>query len=43
MAEIIPKEIALQALNIIIQLHSEKILEKKRVINLQKKELWKLF
>ncbi|KAK6922859.1 hypothetical protein RJ641_011163 [Dillenia turbinata] len=40
---IIPKETALQALNTIIQLHFEKTLEKKRAVDLQKKELWKLF
>ncbi|KAK3211553.1 hypothetical protein EZV62_015128 [Acer yangbiense] len=39
----IPKETALQALNTIIQLHFEKTLEKKRAIDLQKKELQKLF
>ncbi|GKU95143.1 hypothetical protein SLEP1_g8541 [Rubroshorea leprosula] len=39
----IPKETALQALNTIIQLHFEKTLEKKRAIDLQKKELHKLF
>ncbi|KAJ8765265.1 hypothetical protein K2173_011962 [Erythroxylum novogranatense] len=38
----IPKETALQALNTIIQLHFEKTLEKKRAIDLQKKELHKL-
>lgn len=38
-----PKETALQALNTIIQLHFEKTLEKKRAIDLQKKELHKLF
>ncbi|XP_054793903.1 uncharacterized protein LOC129310152 [Prosopis cineraria] len=37
------KETALQALNTIIQLHFEKTLEKKRAIDLQKKELHKLF
>ncbi|KAL8465934.1 hypothetical protein ACS0TY_035152 [Phlomoides rotata] len=37
------KEAALQALNTIIQLHFEKTLEKKRAVDLQKKELWKLF
>jgi len=40
---IIPKETALQALNTIIQLHFEKTLEKKRAVDLQKKQLWKLF
>ncbi|KAJ0039905.1 hypothetical protein Pint_27102 [Pistacia integerrima] len=40
---LIPKETALQALNTIIQLHFEKTLEKKRAIDLQKKELHKLF
>ncbi|KAG8383763.1 hypothetical protein BUALT_Bualt04G0047600 [Buddleja alternifolia] len=39
----IPKETAFQALNTIIQLHFEKTLEKKRAVDLQKKELWKLF
>ncbi|KAI3947894.1 hypothetical protein MKX01_034559 [Papaver californicum] len=39
----VPKETALQALNTIIQLHFEKTLDKKRAIDLQKKELWKLF
>ncbi|KAL9158899.1 hypothetical protein ABFS82_08G098800 [Erythranthe guttata] len=39
----IPKDAALQALNTIIQLHFEKTLEKKRAVDLQKKELWKLF
>ncbi|XP_019416248.1 PREDICTED: uncharacterized protein LOC109327527 [Lupinus angustifolius] len=38
-----PKETAFQALNTIIQLHFEKTLEKKRAIDLQKKELHKLF
>ncbi|KAG5019401.1 hypothetical protein AAZX31_06G143100 [Glycine max] len=37
------KETAFQALNTIIQLHFEKTLEKKRAIDLQKKELHKLF
>ncbi|KAK9272970.1 hypothetical protein L1049_003350 [Liquidambar formosana] len=41
--QVIPKETALQALNTIIQLHFEKTLEKKRAVDLQKKELWKLF
>ncbi|XP_074295545.1 uncharacterized protein LOC141623331 [Silene latifolia] len=40
---IIPKETALQTLNTIIQLHFEKTLEKKRAVDLQKKQLWKLF
>ncbi|KAI3773783.1 hypothetical protein L1987_48316 [Smallanthus sonchifolius] len=39
----IPKETAPLALNTIIQLHFEKTLEKKRAVDLQKKELWKLF
>ncbi|MQL79720.1 hypothetical protein Taro_012168 [Colocasia esculenta] len=39
----VAKETAIQALNTIIQLHSEKTLEKKRAVDLQKKELWKLF
>ncbi|XP_038883211.1 uncharacterized protein LOC120074230 [Benincasa hispida] len=39
----ISKDTALQALNTIIQLHFEKTLEKKRAIDLQKKELHKLF
>ncbi|KAL5555740.1 hypothetical protein UlMin_037976 [Ulmus minor] len=39
----IPKETAFQALNTIIQLHFEKTLEKKRSIDLQKKDLQKLF
>ena len=43
MAEIIPKETGLQALNIIIQLHSEKILEKKRVVNLQRRSFGSSF
>ncbi|XP_022963143.1 uncharacterized protein LOC111463440 [Cucurbita moschata] len=37
------KETALQALNTIIQLHFEKTLEKKRAIDLQKKQLFHLF
>ncbi|KAL3527956.1 hypothetical protein ACH5RR_012612 [Cinchona calisaya] len=40
---LIPTETALQALNTIIQLHFEKTLEKKRAVDVQKKELWKLF
>ncbi|XP_076902539.1 uncharacterized protein LOC143557319 [Bidens hawaiensis] len=36
-------EAALQSLNTIIQLHFEKTLEKKRAVDQQKKELWKLF
>ncbi|KAK1436585.1 hypothetical protein QVD17_02367 [Tagetes erecta] len=39
----IPKEPTLQALSTIIQLHFEKTLEKKRAVDQQKKELWKLF
>ncbi|KAJ7945287.1 putative Transmembrane protein [Quillaja saponaria] len=39
----VPTERTLQALNTIIQLHFEKTLEKKRSIDLQKKELHKLF
>lgn len=39
----VSKETAVQALNTIIQLHFEKTLEKKRAVDLQKKELWKLF
>ncbi|XP_078434287.1 uncharacterized protein LOC144705469 [Wolffia australiana] len=39
----VTKETAMQALNSIIQLHFEKTLEKKRGVDLQKKELWKLF
>ncbi|KAK7350861.1 hypothetical protein VNO77_09875 [Canavalia gladiata] len=39
----VSKETAFQALNTIIQLHFEKTLEKKRAIDLQKKELHKLF
>ncbi|XP_077247557.1 uncharacterized protein LOC143887343 [Tasmannia lanceolata] len=41
--QLVPKETALQALNTIIQLHFEKTLEKKRAVDLQKKELWKFF
>ncbi|KAI5672678.1 hypothetical protein M9H77_13042 [Catharanthus roseus] len=40
---LIPRETAIQALNTIIQLHFEKTLEKKRAVDLQKKELWKIF
>nr|GMD37684.1 uncharacterized protein LOC107849581 [Ipomoea batatas] len=40
---LIHHETALQALNTIIQLHFEKTLEKKRAVDLQKKELWKMF
>lgn len=40
---VVSKEAAVQALNTIIQLHFEKTLEKKRAVDLQKKELWKLF
>ncbi|XP_058080616.1 uncharacterized protein LOC131228747 [Magnolia sinica] len=40
---LVPKETALQALNTIIQLHFEKTLEKKRAVDLQKKELWRFF
>ncbi|XP_061362939.1 uncharacterized protein LOC133306636 [Gastrolobium bilobum] len=39
----VSKETAFQALNTIIQLHFEKTLEKKRAIDLQKKDLHKLF
>ncbi|XAR73221.1 hypothetical protein NMG60_11007123 [Bertholletia excelsa] len=39
----IPKETPLQALSTLIQLHFEKTLEKKRAVDQQKKELWKLF
>ncbi|XP_028766020.1 uncharacterized protein LOC114723936 [Neltuma alba] len=39
----ISKGTALQALNTIIQLHFEKTMEKKRAIDLQKKQLHKLF
>ncbi|WOL12183.1 hypothetical protein Cni_G20948 [Canna indica] len=37
------REAAIQTLNTIIQLHFEKILEKKRDVDAQKKELWRLF
>lgn len=40
---LVPRETALQALNTIVQVHFEKTLEKKRAVDLQKKELWKLF
>ncbi|KAM3200656.1 hypothetical protein P3L10_033018 [Capsicum annuum] len=40
---LIQKETALQAINTIIQLHFEKTLEKKKAIDLQKKQLWKMF
>ncbi|ERN16026.1 hypothetical protein AMTRI_Chr11g151880 [Amborella trichopoda] len=39
----ISKETALQALNTIIQLHFEKTLEKKRAVDLQKKQLFQFF
>lgn len=39
----IPKETAMQALNTIIQLHFEKTLEKKRAVDLQKKQLFGYF
>ncbi|EPS73015.1 hypothetical protein M569_01741 [Genlisea aurea] len=39
----ISRETAIQALNTIIQLHFEKTLEKKRAVDLQKKQLWNLF
>ncbi|CAJ2641585.1 hypothetical protein L195_g027435 [Trifolium pratense] len=41
--QVVSRETAFQALNTIIQLHFEKTLEKKRAIDLQKKELHKLF
>ncbi|XP_010261293.2 PREDICTED: uncharacterized protein LOC104600149 [Nelumbo nucifera] len=39
----VQKETALQALNTTIKLHFEKTLEKNRAVDLEKKELWKLF
>ncbi|GLJ56173.1 hypothetical protein SUGI_1205980 [Cryptomeria japonica] len=39
----VARETAVQALNTIVQVHFEKTLEKKRSVDLQKKELWKLF
>ena len=39
----VARETALQALNTIVQVHFEKTLEKKRSVDLQKKELWKMF
>ncbi|GAA0159636.1 hypothetical protein Leryth_002012 [Lithospermum erythrorhizon] len=39
----ISRETILQALNTIIQLHFEKTLEKKKAVDLQKKELFKMF
>eukprot|EP00249_Psilotum_nudum_P000744 c12851_g1_i1 orf=600-1211(+) len=39
----VARETAMQALNTIIQVHFEKTLEKKRSVDLQKKELWKMF
>ncbi|KAG9444310.1 hypothetical protein H6P81_015650 [Aristolochia fimbriata] len=39
----VPKETAVQALNTIIQLHFEKTLEKKRAVDLQKKQLFNYF
>ncbi|GAU13180.1 hypothetical protein TSUD_179230 [Trifolium subterraneum] len=41
--QVVSRETAFQALNTIIQLHFEKTLEKKKAIDLQKKELHKLF
>ncbi|GMH24507.1 hypothetical protein Nepgr_026350 [Nepenthes gracilis] len=42
-SSVIPKEAALQSLNTVIQLHFEKTLEKKRAVDLQKKQLWNFF
>ncbi|KAG6535870.1 uncharacterized protein LOC122020841 [Zingiber officinale] len=39
----VTRESAIQTLNSIVQLHLEKIMEKKREIDAQKKELWRLF
>ncbi|KAH7437325.1 hypothetical protein KP509_05G065900 [Ceratopteris richardii] len=39
----VARETAMQALNTIVQVHFEKTLEKKRAVDAQKKELWKLF
>ncbi|KAJ4966812.1 hypothetical protein NE237_018661 [Protea cynaroides] len=41
--QMVPQERAIHALNTIIQLHFEKTLEKKRAVDQQKKELWRLF
>lgn len=40
---VVGREAAIQALNTIIQLHFEKTLEKKRAVDAQKKEMWRLF
>lgn len=39
----VARETAMQALNTIVQVHFEKTLEKKKSVDLQKKELWKMF
>ncbi|KAH7444025.1 hypothetical protein KP509_02G061000 [Ceratopteris richardii] len=39
----VARETAMQALNTIVQVHFEKTLEKKRAVDAQKKELWRLF
>ncbi|KAG0452362.1 hypothetical protein HPP92_024805 [Vanilla planifolia] len=40
---VVRREAAIQALNTIIQLHFEKTLEKKRAVDAQKKEMWRIF
>ncbi|PKA60537.1 hypothetical protein AXF42_Ash017943 [Apostasia shenzhenica] len=42
-ATVVGREAAIQALNTIVQLHFEKTLEKKRAVDAQKKEMWRLF
>lgn len=39
----VARETAMQALNTIVQVHFEKTLEKKKSVDMQKKELWKMF
>ncbi|KAK8928167.1 hypothetical protein KSP39_PZI017455 [Platanthera zijinensis] len=40
---VVERDAVMQALNPIIQLHFEKTLEKKRAVDAQKKEMWRLF
>ncbi|WOL04507.1 hypothetical protein Cni_G13228 [Canna indica] len=39
----VARETAIQALNTVVQLHFERILEKKREVDAQKKEMWRIF
>jgi hypothetical protein len=41
--DVVTRESAAQALGVVVQLHFDKIVERKRAADAQKQELWRLF